>query len=156
MKTLPQKIWHAKEIIRKAIEKYPKIAVAVSWGKDSMVLLHLTREVKKDIEVFTVITPFHPKETLEFKDRIIREWNLNIKEYKSPKDPIPGLWRTNPNEYCRIFKVEPTKEAVKDLDAWISGLRRSEGSTRKNVQEFEKIGNIIKVNPILEWTELDY
>lgn len=155
MATLPEKIERAKRIIKKAIERYPKIAVAVSWGKDSMVLLHLVRQVKPDIEVFTVITPFHPKETLEFKDWIIKEWNLNVKEYRSDRDPIPGLWRTDPDECCRIFKVEPTKEAVKDLDAWISGLRRSEGSTRRNVQEFEKIGNIVKVNPILEWTELD-
>jgi len=136
------------------LEKYPRIAVAVSWGKDSVVLLHLARQVKPDIPVFTVITPFKPKETLEFKDRIVKEWNLNIKEYMSEREPIPGLWETDPDECCRIFKVEPTKEAVKDLDAWISGLRKTEGRTRRDFKEIEKRGNIVKINPLLEWTEL--
>jgi len=153
--TLPEKIEHAKSLIREAIERYPRIAVAASWGKDSMVLLHLARQVKPDIPIFTVITPFHPKETLEFKDQIIKEWKLNVREYRSNQKPIPDLWKTDPDECCRIFKVEPTKEAVKDLDAWISGLRRSEGSTRVACREIEKRGSIVKINPILEWTELD-
>lgn len=155
MATLPEKIEHAKSLIEDAVKKYPRIAVAVSWGKDSMVLLHLVRQVKPDIPVFTVITPFMPKETLEFKDRIIREWNLNIKEYMSQEKPIEGLWRTDPDECCRIFKVEPTREAVKDLDAWFAGLRKTEGITRRDFKEVEIRGNLVKINPILTWTELD-
>jgi len=153
--TLLDKIEHSKKLIKEAIERYPRIAVAVSWGKDSMVLLHLARQIKPDIPVFTVITPFKPKETLEFKDRIIKEWNLNIREYQSKAKPVPGLWETDPDECCKIFKVEPTKEAVKDLDAWISGLRKTEGRTRRDFKEIEKRGNIVKINPLLEWTELD-
>ena len=41
------------------------------------------------------------------------------------------------------------------MDAWFSGLRKTEGRTRKNYEEIEKKGNLIKINPILEWTELD-
>ena len=155
MVTLPDKIEHSKNLIKEAIEKYPRIAVAVSWGKDSMVLLHLVRQIKPDIPVFTVVTPFKPKETLEFKDRIIKEWNLNIREYRSREKPIPGLWQTDPDECCRIFKVEPTREAVKDLDAWLTGLRKTEGRTRQDYKEVEVRGNLVKINPILEWTELD-
>jgi phosphoadenosine phosphosulfate reductase len=155
MTTLLDKIEYSKNLIKEAVEKYPRIAVAVSWGKDSMVILHLARQIKPDIAVFTVVTPFKPKETLEFKDRIIKEWNLNIKEYQSKAKIIPGLWETNPDECCHIFKVEPTKEAVKDLDAWIAGLRKSEGRTRVDYKEIEKRGNLVKINPILEWSELD-
>lgn len=155
MATLVGKIEHSRKLIREALDKHRRISVAVSWGKDSMVLLHLATQVKPDMPVFTVVTPFKPKETLEFKDRITKEWKLNIKEYMSKEEPIPGLWKTDPDECCRIFKVEPTKEAVEDLDAWISGLRKTEGRTRQDYEEIEKRGNLIKVNPILEWTELD-
>ena len=110
----------------------------------------LDRQGKPDVPVFTVITPFTSKETLGFKDRIVREWNLNIREYRSKERPIPGLWKTDPDECCRIFKVEPTREVVKDLDAWISGLRRTEGSTRSECKEVEKRGNLVKINPILK------
>jgi phosphoadenosine phosphosulfate reductase len=159
---LLDKIEHSKNLIKEYITKYPRIAVAVSWGKDSMVLLHLALQVKPEVPVFTVVTPYKPKETLEFKDRIIKEWNLNIKEYMSKETPILDLWKTDPDECCRIFKVDPTKEAVKDLDAWFSGLRKTEGRTRKDYKEVETRpchGNpalsLVKINPILEWTELD-
>ena len=132
------KIEHSKNLIKEAIEEYHRIAVAVSWGKDSMALLHMARQIKPDIRVFTIVTPFKPKETLEFKDRIKKEWNLSIKEYQSKEGPMPGLWETAPDECCRIFKVDPTKEAVKDLDAWIAGLRKTEGRTRVDYKEIEK------------------
>ena len=45
--------------------------------------------------------------------------------------------------------------AVKDLDAWISGLRRDEGETRVGFEYIETKGNLDKVNPILDFTELD-
>jgi phosphoadenosine phosphosulfate reductase len=54
-----------------------------------------------------------------------------------------------------MLKVEPTREAVKNLDCWISGLRNTEGRTRKDYREIERKGDLIKINPILTWTEAD-
>ena len=149
-----EKIRQAKKLIKEAIEKYPKIAVACSFGKDSMTLVHLCQQVKKDIPIFTITTPFLFKEAVEYKDKMIKKYKIDIKEYGRKPGPV-GLWKTDPNACCQYYKVEPTKEAVKDLDAWIAGLRKSEGSTRKECQHIEKRGNIIKINPILDFTELD-
>jgi phosphoadenosine phosphosulfate reductase len=166
--TLIEKIEKSKAIIKEAIEKYPKIAVACSFGKDSMVVLHLALEVKPDIDVFAVLTPMKPKETFEYKDRMEKLWNLKLKVFMSDQKPIEGLWSTDPNKCCDIFKVEPTKQAIANLDAWITGLRRTEGRTRTDYEPFEESGKaltripgkevsttIMKVNPILDWTETD-
>lgn len=56
-------------------------------------------------------------------------------------------------ECCEYFKVEPTKRAVKNLDACVCGLRNTEGRTRENYQELEVKNGLIKVNPILKFTE---
>lgn len=69
-----------------------------------------------------------------------------------------SLYEINPDKCCRLLKVEPTKEAVKNLDAWITGLRKTEGQTRKDYGEIEydRSGpGLVKINPILEFTELD-
>ena len=72
------------------------------------------------------------------------------------KEEVPkGLWRENPDECCEILKVKPTREAVKDLDAWICGLRATEGRTRIDYKEVEIKNGLVKINPILIWTELD-
>jgi phosphoadenosine phosphosulfate reductase len=54
-----------------------------------------------------------------------------------------------------LLKVEPAKVAVKNLDAWICGLRCTEGITRGNFKEIENKGGLIKVNPILTFTEAE-
>jgi len=149
------KVERSKRIIEEAVKQYKKIAVAVSWGKDSMVVLHLALQVKPDIDIFTVLTPFKPKETFEFKDRVIREWGIKVREYMSDAKVPEGLYRTNPDECCRILKVIPTQKAIEGLDAWITGLRNTEGRTRKEYQEVEIYPDITKINPILNWTEAD-
>lgn len=166
--TLLGKIDYSTAIIKEAVAKYPNIAVASSFGKDSVVVLHLALQVKPNIQVFSVLTPMKPKETFEYKDRLKELWNLNLKVYMSERKPIKDLWVTNPDKCCEIFKVEPTKRAIRKLDAWITGLRKTEGRTRTDYEVFEPCGSaltrmpgkeiptsLMKVNPILDWTELD-
>ncbi|NHJ86516.1 MAG: phosphoadenylyl-sulfate reductase [Asgard group archaeon] len=154
--TINGKVEQSKKIIADAIERFgDNVQVACSFGKDSMVVLHLALQVKPDIGVFTVMTPYKPKETFEYKDQMIKYYNLNIKEFMSKEKVDPNLPKTDPDKCCQIFKVEPTKEAVKDLNAWICGLRNTEGRTRKDYQFIEVKDGLTKVNPILYWTELD-
>lgn len=166
--TLLEKVENSKAIIREAVSNYPRIAIACSFGKDSMVALHLALQVKADIEVFFVSTPMKPKATLEYKDYMQKLWNLDLKVYMSEQKPIKDFWIKDPDKCCEIFKVEPTKRALKNLDAWITGLRRTEGRTRTDYEVFEPSGkaltripgkeiptSLMKVNPILDWTELD-
>ncbi|MFX1515633.1 MAG: phosphoadenylyl-sulfate reductase [Promethearchaeota archaeon] len=153
---LPKKIVNAKKIIADAIVQFGKnLAVACSFGKDSMVVVHLALQVDPTINIFTVMTPFKPKETFEYKDEMITKYHLNITEYISSTYVDPSLPKTDPDECCRILKVEPTKQAVKTLDAWICGLRNTEGRTRKDYKTYEKKNGLTKINPILDWTELD-
>ena len=152
---MDEKVERALSSIKMALARYKRVAVACSFGKDSMVILHLARRINPNVPVFTVMTKFKPRETFEFKDRMIKEWNLNIKEYMGNEDVPFELHLADPDECCRILKVEPTKEATKNLDAWIAGLRNTEGRTRKDYKEIEVKGGLVKFNPILTWTEAD-
>ena len=149
------KFEHSINILKEAIDKYERIAVASSFGKDSIVIVHLAIAIKPDIPIFTIMTPYKPKETFEYMNKITELWNLNLTEYRATEEVPNDLWKTDPDECCRIFKVEPTKQAVAELDAWISGLRSSEGRTRTDYKEWEQKGSLMKVNPILAWTEAD-
>ena len=61
---------HSKEVIRECLNRYDKVGVACSFGKDSMVVVHLAIQIKPDIPIFTVMTPYKPKETFEYKGGI--------------------------------------------------------------------------------------
>ena len=56
---------------------------------------------------------------------------------------------------CQIRKLEPLHRAMQGLDVWVCGLRRQQSVTRKNMNlvEWDDIHGLIKVNPLIEWTE---
>jgi phosphoadenosine phosphosulfate reductase len=154
--TIVDKINHSKKLITWGIKKYKnKIAVACSFGKDSIVVVHLARQVKKDIQIFSVMTRYKPKETFKYKARMEKLWKLHIKTYMSQEKIPETLYKTNPDLCCNILKVKPTSKAVEKLDAWITGLRNTEGRTRTHFKEIEEKSGLVKINPILSWTELD-
>jgi phosphoadenosine phosphosulfate reductase len=56
---------------------------------------------------------------------------------------------------CGIRKVEPLNRALKDLNAWMTGLRREQAVTRADVRKVEldkEHGNILKINPLVDWS----
>lgn len=182
---MEDKIRHAKELIAGSMGRYPRVAVACSFGKDSMVTVHLAREVDPDIKVFSVMTQYKPRETFEYLKLMNSKLNLKTTVYMVA-DSIPeilrddsiqvillptqefnraaekvraetgsAIYEADPDECCRLLKVDPTKVAVSNLDAWITGLRNTEGRTRVDYQEIENKGGLIKINPILTFTEAE-
>jgi phosphoadenosine phosphosulfate reductase len=58
---------------------------------------------------------------------------------------------------CNVRKIEPLKRALKNNEIWITGLRREQSVTRTTMQfaEYDKENNIIKINPLINWTNED-
>ena len=56
---------------------------------------------------------------------------------------------------CAIRKVHPMNKMLKTLDGWITGLRNDQNqnrSTAKMLEIDEMHDNIVKVNPLINWT----
>ena len=168
MKTIKSKIKRAKEIIKQSIDDNgDNVGIACSFGKDSMTLVHLAISIKPDIKIFTILTPFKFKETYDYACDMQKRYNLNVVDYgfgrqmtaeELRKLKLPyGLWQTDSEKCCMIYKVEPMKKAIKDLKltGLIVGVRRDEGKTRADCQEIETKQGILKYNAILDFTELD-
>lgn len=165
---MDQNVQAALEFIKESLEKYERVAAVSSWGKDSLVLLHLVLQVKPDIPVIFVNTPFKPKQTLQLRDDVVREWKINLVEVESEhakdeefmKEMVlkdPPLYVVNPDECCRIFKVEPIRKMAQkmNLDAWFSGLRATESEKRAVFPKVHKQGGFVRLHPLLDWTEAD-
>ena len=164
---LDEKVEFALRFIEENVKKYDRIAFVCSFGKDSMVTLHLIRQVKPDILVLWIKTPFLFDEVVEFAEDVIRKWNLNCRIVESEKVHDenfmqnvvygPQLWKVNPELCCQIFKVEPIMRVVNELklQAWFSGLRRTESEKRSMYTHEWKQGRFVKLHPILDFTEAD-
>ncbi len=142
-----QKTENARRLIKESIKKHPKIVLGSSFGKDSMVLLHLTLSIRPDIPVFALLSNTEFPETYAFIREMVIQYHLNYTEYFY--NQLEG------QKCCGAPKVEMAKEALKGYDAWFSGVRKTEGITRSDFKPVEEKNGLIKINPILDFTEID-
>ena len=144
-------------------ELFPgRIALVSSFGADSAVLLHMVAEVDPATPVIFVDTGMLFSETLAHRDRLVERLGLTQVTTYTPdaadlaaEDPEDFLWAREPDRCCRIRKVLPLARALEGYDAWISGRKRFQSSTREHLPVFEAEGSRVKVNPLADWSAKD-
>ena len=64
------------------------------------------------------------------------------------------LYQRDPEKYGYLTKVEPMERALEEhnIQAWITGRRRSQGGERAHLPLVEYDGKYIKLNPLAMWT----
>jgi len=149
------KIEKSLQIIREALQSFSKVAVIWSTGKDSTVVLYLTRQLDPNIMVFFGDTTQKFKETYDFRDRMAKEWNLNL--INMVPDVTYEEVKGERERCCHHLKTLPAvKFLVKfTIDAALVGIRWDEHPARANEDYFSQRPHCCRVHPILHWTEKD-
>ena len=143
-----------------AADLFPeRIALVSSFGAESAVLLHLVSEVDRALPVIFLDTLKLFDETLAYRDALVARLGLTDVRSVTPdpsrlasKDPHKALWMTNPDLCCQIRKTEPLQRALTNFDAWFTGRKRFQSSTRSALEMFEVDGSRVKVNPLARWS----
>ncbi len=146
-------------------ERYgPRLAATTSFGLQSSVMLHLVKQYAPKIPVIFIDTGYHFPETYRYAQRLVDLLGVDLR-YAQPtmtsarQEALYGrLWEQGKEgleRYALLNKIEPMNRALKELgaDVWISGLRRSQSSTRSTRAFAERQKNTIKVYPILDWAD---
>lgn len=135
-----EKVDRSLELIREAYQRFGDgLVVANSLGKDSAVVCDLAKRISPDIRGFIVTTRFKPPETVEFmRQELSRYPELRI--FRNDEPIAHELYKTDPDMCCKILKVEPTRQAIEEMDVacWVTGLRCTEGRTRTDFKEIEE------------------
>ena len=157
----------AEERVAYALEQWqPNIVLSTSFGAQSAVLLHMATQLWPDIPVVLLDTQYLFPETYKFADELMARLNLNLKVYQSPvsrewqEARFGKLWEQGADgikQFNAMNKTEPMGRALKDLnaEAWITGLRRSQSSTRAGLQTLAVQDGRVKVHPIYDWSNKD-
>jgi len=60
---------------------------------------------------------------------------------------------------CNIRKVHPHRRALKDMVAWVSGLRRDQSASRASSPRCSEVDyegrTLLKISPLIDWNEED-
>ena len=157
----------AEERVAYALERWPASSVlSSSFGSQAAVLLHMVTQRQPEIPVVLLDTQYLFPETYKFIDELTERLHLNLKVYRSPvsrewqEARYGKLWEQGAEgiaKFNALNKTEPMARALADLyaKAWIAGLRRSQSSTRAELQTLAAQSGVIKVHPIYDWTNKD-
>lgn len=154
-----------EDIIRFAVETFPNITFACSFGAEDVVLVDMLQKISPKTDIFYLDTDFHFKETYETRDRMAERYPgipfVEVKPEITPEEQAAQfgdeLWKTDANKCCDIRKVRPLTKILSKYEAWITGIRRDQAPTRANAKKIEydvKFG-LVKFNPIAGWTSED-
>ena len=156
------------DIVTWALERFsPRVGLACSFQAEESVLIDLMHRVRgADFRLFTLDTGRLNQETYDCMDAIRERYGVQIEVFFPEATGVEKMVRENGLNLfynsvelrklcCGIRKVEPLNRALKNLDAWMTGLRREQAVTRVDIRKVEldkDHGDIVKVNPLVDWS----
>jgi phosphoadenosine phosphosulfate reductase len=134
------------EVLNAVLDTHPghTACLTCSFQAEDMIVLNLVRQRIPNIPVLFLETGYHFAETYEFRDRMAKEWSLNLvnvlpqKTVQQQESEFGILHRTNPTSCCQLRKVEPLFDALDPYQLWFTGLRREQSPTRQNLKKVEE------------------
>jgi len=143
-----------EEVLAYAVEHYhPQLKLACSFQKEESVLIHMLTEIEPTARVFMIDTGVLFPETLDTWKRFEDRFGVNVEviDARSPDEPWTAA------NCCGSAKVDALERALRDVEAWITGIRREQASTRAASPKLERDERrgIWKVNPLADWSEKD-
>jgi len=148
---------------------YAPAVLANSLGAEDMVLTDMISKAGLPIGVFCLDTGrLHP-ETYDLLQRVHIDYPaLELKVYY-PDAASLADWvnQRGVNAFyesvelrkqcCALRKIEPLARALSGRKAWLTGMRSQQSPTRSSleIRAFDDDHQLMKFNPLLDWTEAD-
>ena len=159
----------AEEVLRYFLAEYKGvIGLSSSLSYEDQVLTHIICSIDKTAKIFTLDTGRFFPETYSLIDNTNMRYGIKLQVYFPDYQKVEQMVTENGINLfyesiekrhlcCQIRKIEPLKRALKGLKVWVTGLRKSQSVTRKNMQlvEYDQDDDIIKLNPLINWSEED-
>ena len=156
-----------RDILQWAADSFDsRVAISSAFGPEGLVVIDIAmRKVTPRLPIFTIDTGFFFKETVELIRKVEQEYGITIERLHPELTPEqqaethgPELYRRVPDQCCHMRKTLPLQKKLVDLDAYISGLRRTQGETRKGakilqLQETPDGLRYLKINPLAAWSK---
>jgi phosphoadenosine phosphosulfate reductase len=153
------------EILRWAVAAYfPRLTMATAFGAEGCCIIHMLAEIEPRVKIFNLETGYQFPETLELRERIVERYGIEVALIKpdtsvAEYERLHGgpLYGTNPDQCCFDRKIIPLRRTLVDFDAWISAIRKDQTAHRgkADVLMWDGKFNLVKVNPLLNWTKRD-
>jgi phosphoadenosine phosphosulfate reductase len=137
-----------------------KLFTSSSFQTHSIPLLHMLSRIDNTIPVVFLNTGFHFPETIEFRDRIIEQFDMKLIDLKpdTPKIMQLGtdgklLFTSDPDRCCYLNKTLAMERILLSFDVWINGVRAEQNENRSKLSVEEPAPHdVLRFHPMIDWT----
>jgi phosphoadenosine phosphosulfate reductase len=142
-----------------------KVVFSTSLGQEDQVITQLITNNQIPIHIFSLDTGRLFPETLDLIARTENKYQSKIHVLYPERESVENLVEKigingfydsveNRKACCYVRKVEPLKRALKGNSIWVTGLRAEQSANRSDMNkiEWDESNQIIKFNPLLDWT----
>lgn len=154
----------ARHHIRAALQNEGPACFTCSFQAEDMVALQLVREIIPNIPVLFLETGYHFAEVYRYRDEMTARYGLNLvnvlpaKTVAEQEAEFGRLYKSRPDQCCKLRKVGPLFSALEDYKIWFTGLRRVQSPTRANLQAIDLFPlpsgkQLVKVSPLADWQD---
>ncbi|HZS14812.1 MAG TPA: phosphoadenylyl-sulfate reductase [Candidatus Dormibacteraeota bacterium] len=161
---------HPSEVIAWALQRFGRERSVVLTGlqAEGVAVADMAVAVDPQVRIVTIDTGRLPAETHEYIDTLREHFGRAI-EVVHPDAALLTDFTTEHGvnafytsvqlrlDCCHIRKVEPLERVLGGVDAWFTGLRRTQSDRRAHTPVVEHDlahGGIAKVNPVATWTDV--
>jgi phosphoadenosine phosphosulfate reductase len=142
------------------------VCLTCSFQAEDVLLAKLAIALDANLPILFLDTGYHFAETYAYRDRIARDWKLNLvnllpRQTVAEQEAEFGLlYQSSPDQCCKFRKVEPLFRAVAEYRVWLTGLRREQAKSRAALEEAAMFslpggGQVLKLAPLATWTARD-
>lgn len=156
-----------QEVLRWAAARFhPRLLMATAFGAEGCCILHVLAEIEPAVTVINLDTGYQFPQTLALRERIKDRYGIEV-VYVRPEQTVAEyeaehggpLYGHRPDQCCHDRKILPLRRAMAEYDplAWISAIRKDQTADRgrADVVQWDAQFNVVKVNPLLNWTKKD-
>jgi phosphoadenosine phosphosulfate reductase len=164
---LPGHLDDPVEVLAWAADRYAgRIALVSALGPQSVAILRLLERIGRldAVAVVLIDTGLLFPETLALAEAVEARFGVRIERVRPLASVAEqatahgeALWSRDPDRCCALRKVEPLGRALAGRDAWITGLRASQGPSRAATATvaYDAATRRVKVAPLAHWSRAD-
>jgi phosphoadenosine phosphosulfate reductase len=168
----PQELAEKSAVLQQRLidisKRFSDVRFATSLAAEDMVVTDAISKAKAKIKLFTLATGRLHQETVDMVKTTEDHYGISIeKVYPQDSDVQAFVDQYGMNGFydgegpkkacCGARKIKPLNAALLGADAWITGQRREQSTTRTelNLEELDDTRGIAKFNPLFDWSEAD-
>lgn len=154
----------AEEILTWAIGTYGRsLAISTSFQREGMVILDMAARISSGVRVFTLDTGRLPEETHQMIETVRKHYGVSVEVIAPDPGEVQAMVaQYGPNLFqrdvaqrllcCHIRKSRPLERKLRELSAYVVGLRRDQTQARTRIKKLDVAGTPVKIGPLADWT----